>query len=793
MRHNRRLGVVVAAALAVAVGTGGGGGVSGPVFPPGVEELLPHAVVLWQANVLRVPVPMGPPVFLHGVVDVNSDGVADLVGSTDEKVWVLLGDGRGGFRMGSWAYFDEGERVPATYGYFIHPVSGFWVLGAVVEDLDGDGRPNVAAVVLPPDRSDEARLYVFTFDRHGGVQLADERELEVSGVPMAAADFTGDGHTDLLLITRDEPATVLVLPGKGELRFGEPYSVLETDARPFLFSDANASGVPDLGVYDDDGVTVFLGDSRGAFLTEALRFRPPAGPIWHCEAGDLDGDGRLELVVLTPGRVHVAKQQDAEFVVVGSYELPIRAQRVILCDVHGDGAVDLVTEETNGQRMAIYAGDGQGGFRGPVGEFALVSGYLVPHDLTGDGRCDFLHIVYPGIYIIYLSAVPRKGETRLPLMGSRLLAVGDLSGNGAPDLVAGGSPGLQVFWNNGQGGFVRRPLAVGQDGLNTAGRGNTSRTTAVGESSRRPPHVLAEWREPMAAVIAHRDLYVLFELCCGQEEATSEGRWWELCRINPELGDEEVLLSINEQPVPLLAFGDLDGNGLLDIVVATKREVLVLWDMRHASRFSWNRGELLLFCTGDYHGVGRDELAVVSIGDLGEIYHVSFSGHVMEVGLPVLRFPVEAVPFALECGDLDGDGIPDLAVLSTIFSVEQDETGVRIMLGALVSTALSQHGVTHLRVEGFPTDDAPWPWTGLALGDFTSDGRTDVAFTTIQGAGVFVLPGRGDGTFDEMVLIPAPVGSLSAADLDGNGEPELLGILLELNPSVWVRWNGGVR
>ena len=156
----RILGILVIAVLGVA----GMVTVAAPSFPPGVQELLPHAVSLWQAGVLKVPVPSSLTVLLHAVVDVSSDGIPDLVVSHEEGIAVLVGDGRGGFEMHSWAYFDEGERVPATYGYLIHPVSGFSVLGALVEDLDGDGRADVAAVVLPPDRSDEVRLYLFNFD-----------------------------------------------------------------------------------------------------------------------------------------------------------------------------------------------------------------------------------------------------------------------------------------------------------------------------------------------------------------------------------------------------------------------------------------------------------------------------------------------------------------------------------------------------------------------------------------------------------------------------------------------------
>lgn len=792
-KGKRRLGVLVAVGLVV-VGVGSGGGdMAGPTFPPGVAELLPHAVPLWKVNVLKVPAPSGSSVVLHGVVDVNGDGIPDLVVSYEEGVWVLFGDGRGGFETGSWAYFDEGERIPAGYGYFIHPVRGFRVLGGIVQDLGRDGDLDMAVVALPPGRGDPARLYLFTFDRRGTVELADARDLSLRCAPFAAGEFTGDGHMDLLLLTRDRPAEVLVLPGEAGLRFGNPYSILRTDAQPFLFADFNGSGVPDLGVFDADDVTVYLGDGEGGFLPEPLRFRPSAGPITHCAARDLDGDGLMDLVVLSRDTVHVAVQDSQGFAQIGRYELRIKAQRVILCDVDGNGEADLLVEGLHGQRMAVYAGDGRGGFRGPVGEFALISGDLIPADLTGNGRCDLIQVLYPGLYIIYLNTTPGEGETRLPIGGSRLLAVGDLSGNGAPDLVAQGAERLEVLWNNGEGGFVRRPLIVEWSRVSeTAETGNlaASEFGAVQDPAR---GLRVGWLEPAAAV-ADRALYVLRTWPDVGEGDRSERPVSELRRIDVTTGQEQVRVQLSEEAVPLLHCGDFDGDGLWDVVAATKHEVLVLWGTGEVGRYPWEKGEIALFCTGDFHGAGEDALAVVSVGALAELYLVSFAERDMEVGLPLLQFPKEAVPLVLSRGDVNMDGLCDPIALSAVLFAVREGKDVQIRLdGALLTVALSQEGIVNSRIVDFPADTAPWPFTGLAVGDFTGDGKADLAFTTIQGAGVFILPGRGDGTFDRALRIPRSIGPLFAADLDGDGKPELVGSSLGFNPYLWIFRTGGAR
>jgi len=773
------------------VALGAAGALAGPSFPAGVEELLPHAVTLWKANVLKVPVPSRSFVLLHDVVDTNGDGKPDLVVSHDEGVLVLFGDGRGGFETGSWAYFDEGERVPATYGYFIHPVSGFSVLGALVEDLDGDGRADVAAVVLPPDRSDEARLYLFNFDQYGSVRLATQQKLIVAAVPLAATDFTGDGHVDLLLLTRDKPARVLVLPGEKRFRFGDPYPVLETEARPFLVADIDGSGVLDLGLFDDYEITVFLGDGRGGFRPDPLRFRPPTGPIWHCVGEDLDSDGRGDLVVLTPDGVYVAKQKDDGFVEIDMYELPIRAQRVMLCDVDGDGVVDLVIEGSNGQRLAIYAGDGRGGFRGPVGEFALVSGYLVPQDLTGDGRCDFLQIVHPGLYIIYLTAVPQKGETRLSIRGGRLIGVGDLSGNGAPDLVVDAAPGLQVLWNNGQGGFVSQTLIAE---FSKPGPGAILQTM-----EKRLLEVVTEagelWlvirRTPMAAVVSEGLLWVL--LIRVEQTGLFRTRNVGEVRAYSVSGEERIAVKL-DVPVPVLLSGDLDGDGATEVVCAT-RDVLLVFFGPEVHEYPWPYGKIVLLHMADFNGDGLNELFVLAETDTQVLaYQVRLIGRDTEIHGPLFSLPLGVVPLALAAGDLDEDGVVDPVILGVFLAARVRIEQRDVVLGKVFFISLlSQGGQFELEVEGVPEGHMPWPFNGLVVNDLTGDGLLDIAFTTVGGAGVFLLPGQGRMRFTQPERIPVEIGPVFAADLSGNARVDLLGSTVGLNPVLWILWNGGAR
>ena len=70
-------------------------------------------------------------------------------------------------------------------------------------------------------------------------------------------------------------------------------------------------------------------------------------------------------------------------------------------------------------------------------------------------------------------------------------------------------------------------------------------------------------------------------------------------------------------------------------------------------------------------------------------------------------------------------------------------------------------------------------------------GKPHLVCTTSAGGGVFLLPWAGG--FEEPIRRDVPGGPLLVADLDGNGEPEILTATVGLAPLLAVLWNGGGR
>lgn len=124
--------------------------------------------------------------------------------------------------------------------------------------------------------------------------------------------------------------------------------------------------------------------------------------------------------------------------------------------------------------------------------------------------------------------------------------------------------------------------------------------------------------------------------------------------------------------------------------------------------------------------------------------------------------PVGTTPVAIATGDLNADGVPDLAV------VNQGDSTVSVLLG---STNLDG---TFTQATGSPLATAATP-AGIAIANFANGTVPDIAVTNNGSSTVGVYLGLGGGTFASRIELNTPPGptALIASTLTTSGLPDI--------------------
>ena len=448
-------------------------------------------------------------------------------------------------------------------------------------------------------------------------------------------------------------------------------------------------------------------------------------------------------------------------------------------------------------------------------EVSTTSGDLLPR-LTLSGATgqvliqsdsgEIVQSLQPGTYLLTVSQATGAGgyrlttaftETSLPFAplisgaGTASVAVGDLTGDGIPDIVTANrvDDTVSVFLGTGDGTFeppetyaigarvwhVTIADATGNGRLDilTANKGDNTISILLnnGDGTFQPQIVIPVGTRPSAVTVADLNGDGIPDLVVDNYAADT---------ISVLLGEGDgkfqtptvtagTILSTKQGagfagPSPVTV-ADLNGDGIPDLIYPNYAAGNVAVRLGNGKG---TFGPATIYGTGagayqvsvaDLTGDGIPDLVVVNaVADDVSVLMGNGNGTFQ----PAKNYKAGLNPYSMAMADFNGDGNLDV-----VTSNRGDNT---------VSVLLGNGDGTFRPEETFPTGTTP---RAVAVGDFNGDGNVDIVTANLGDDTARILPGNGDGTFSYGAQQSAPAAPLAAfqvvvADLTGDGIPDII-------------------
>ena len=442
------------------------------------------------------------------------------------------------------------------------------------------------------------------------------------------------------------------------------------------------------------------------------KFIPTGGDVWAMNTGDFNNDGNLDLAYLdSSATLHIlVGNGDGTFHVTQDIPLPVGIGGVIaVTDINQDGIPDLVLGGGGPQgQVGVFFGNGDGTFQ-PIAISVFQSGggnyvdivALGVGDINGDGRPDLIasDALNDVLYVLLgdgTGAFTLKSTYRT---SAGQIFMGDFNGDGNEDFVIHGrlAADAVVFFGNGDGTF--------QSGVTYHGPDNIGSLLLVDmDGDGHPDMVIGDFAGGIDILHGNPD---------GTFAAVPSGG------------------TANFSGEQLVAVADLNGDGILDIIGSSNLGVGVLLgtgNLAYKPPATYIAGTNSgVFTAGDFNHDGRLDFAVAASGGIA-IFLTNADGTLSSAD----TYNVSEQATGVAVADFNGDKIPDIAV------------GVlapnpRILLG-------KGDGTFQVAPDTNSTTTNSNSGTTIYTGDFDGDGKADLILGGIGSNGA-VLYGNGDGTF----------------------------------------------
>ncbi len=564
--------------------------------------------------------------------------------------------------------------------------------------------------------------------------------------------------------------------------------------------DFNGDGKPDVVVpYDSNPgqIAVLLNNGNGTFKAPLVSNGAGADPI-GIAVGDFNGDGKLDVVVAGYG----TKQQgpiitvllgkgDGTFQAGQNFPLASTPDAIVVGDFNNDGKLDVMVSVTATANINVLLGNGDGSLQSPIPSTVGSGTSYVVGDFNGDGILD-LFVPNPSVGNITVAlgkgdGTFQAGKNTLLNIDIVNLTVGDVNHDGKLDVVTCGGTSVNVLLGNGDGTF------------------QTAKNFSAGSSLESVTLADINHDGNLDIVLANENGYEVVSPSLVVLLGNGDGTFGAAEGYSVSFGQEQVLVAdfngdgypdVAGLNIPIyystlsVALGNGDGtfiaaptygigfspgigqtadfnnDGIPDLAIPAT--------LGGSAAVMLGKGNGIFEPTGNSGGTGEEGVSSVAIADFNHDGNLDIASAdqvdvLVSLGTGTGTFGTstgyvaDSGPFAVETGDVNGDGILDLVVAN----YKSDDISVLLGNGDGTFGGSNNYNVGQV---------SPW---ALVLADFNGDQRLDVAIASAGNGtdrgGFTVMLGNGDGTF----AAPKEYGkdnfvSVIAADINGDGKLDLI-------------------
>jgi photosystem II stability/assembly factor-like uncharacterized protein len=361
-------------------------------------------------------------------------------------------------------------------------------------DLDGDGKLDLAMA-----RGTVGLALARNTSNAGTITFATNVNFPV-GDPafgVATGDLDGDGKLDVVTYSYDSSSIAVARNtstiGNLSMSAASEYHTGPSTTRPqdAIINDLDGDGKPDIIVanYYSQTLSVFKNLSNPGSITLDARIDYSLnGYPTGVSARDLDGDGKPELIASVNGTNEVSVFLNTStpgtiaFALLVSFPVGNWPSGVNITDIDGDGKLDIAVSNQNEDKVSVLRNLSTTGNIAFAPKQDLTTGdgpYDVSFgDLDGDGKPDLVEPnFYSGQSLSVFKNISTAGTVAMQPRFNYSLgtnsghsSIGDIDGDGVPDMVAYVLGGITSFFRN---------MIAGTAAVQLCANGNTSITSNV--------------------------------------------------------------------------------------------------------------------------------------------------------------------------------------------------------------------------------------------------------------------------------------------------------------------------